>query len=91
MRPQSFRFLDEKADLILPFRFNGSKIFFGNFSYQTIARLKRGVTMAQASADGARMIPIVNTKFSPPHGFSARMFQDRVLSRFATTIPTSER
>jgi len=74
--PRSFRFLDVKADLILPFRFNRGKVFLGNFSFQGIARLKPGVTLAQANADVGRMIPIVNTKFPPPPGFSAKLFED---------------
>lgn len=74
--PQTFRFLDEKPDLIFPFQFERAKVSLGNFSYQAIARLKPGVTLAQANADVARMIPIVNTKFPPPPGFSAKLFED---------------
>jgi len=74
--PQSFRFLDEKPDLIQPFRFDRGKTQLGNFSYQGIARLKPGVTLAQADADVARMIPIVNTKFPPPPGFSVKLFEE---------------
>jgi putative ABC transport system permease protein len=74
--PPAFRFLDEKPDLILPFQFERAKVFLGNFSYQAIARLKPGVTLAQANADVARMIPLVNTKFPPPPGFSAKLFED---------------
>jgi putative ABC transport system permease protein len=74
--PQSFRFLDMKLDLIAPFQFNRSKVTLGNFSFQGIARLKPGVTLAQANQDLARMIPIVNTKFPPPPGFSAKLFEE---------------
>jgi putative ABC transport system permease protein len=74
--PQSFRFLDDKPDLILPMRFDRAKLHLGNFSFRGIARLKPGVTLAQANADVARMIPIVNRKFTPPPGFSAKMFED---------------
>ena len=74
--PQNFRFLDQKADLISPFRFDRNKVFLGNFSFQGIARLKPGITLAQANADVARMIPIVNTKFPPPPGFSAKLFEE---------------
>ena len=74
--PQSFHFLDEKPDLLLPMRFDRAKVHLGNFSYRGIARLKPGVTLAQANADVARMIPIVNRKFTPPPGFSVKMFED---------------
>ena len=74
--PQSFRFLDEKPELILPVRFDRAKLHLGNFSFNSIARLKPGVTLAQANADVARMIPMVNLRFTPPPGFSAKMFEE---------------
>ena len=74
--PQSFRFLDYKLDLIVPFQSDRGKATLGNFSYQGIARLKPGVSLAQANQDLARMIPIVNTKFPPPPGFSVKLFED---------------
>jgi len=73
--PPTFRFLDAKPDLIFPFQFDRAKIFLGNFSYQAIARLKPGVTLAQANADVGRMIPMVTTEFPPPPGFSAKLFE----------------
>ena len=74
--PQTFRFLDEKPDLIFPFQFERAKVVLGNFSYQCIARLKPGITLAQANADVARMIPMVNAKFPPPPGFSVKLFEE---------------
>lgn len=74
--PQSFRFLDQKPDLIVPFQFDRGKAMLGNFSFQGIARLKPGVSLAQANQDIARMAPIVNTKFPPPPGFSVKLFED---------------
>jgi predicted permease len=47
----------------------------GNFSYRALAKLKPGVTMAQASADVARMLPIVSRSFPPPEGFSTKLFE----------------
>ena len=73
--PQHFRFLDQKPDLILPQQFDRAKTKLGNFSYSALARLKPGVSLAQANADLARMIPMVNTKFAPPPGFSAKIFE----------------
>ena len=74
--PQDFRFLDTKADLIQPFRFDRGKTTLGNFSYQGIARLKAGVSLAQANADLGRMLPLVLTKFPAPPGFSPKLFAD---------------
>ncbi|MBZ5603128.1 MAG: ABC transporter permease [Acidobacteriia bacterium] len=74
--PADFRFMDEHPAFLLPFRFDRSKTFVGNFSYQMIGRLKPGMTIDQASADVARMIPISLDKFPPVPGFSKKMFQD---------------
>ncbi len=74
--PQSFRFLDMKPELIQPFRFDRAKTTLGNFSYQGIARLKPGVSLAQANTDVGRIIPLVNTRFPPPPGFTAKIFED---------------
>jgi predicted permease len=74
--PQGFHFLDyEDVSLVVPFKWDRSKIKLGNFSYQAMARLKPGVTIEQASADVARMLPIVNRSFPAPEGFSAALFE----------------
>jgi len=75
--PQEFHFRDQ-ADLalILPLKFDRAKMFLGNFSYQAIARLRPGVTLAQANADVARMLPIVERSFPPPPGFPLKLFED---------------
>src|SRR5260370_20308242 len=73
---QIFRSLDENSDLFYSFRFEWNKVFRGNLSFQCIARLKPGVTLGRANADVARMIPMVNTKFPPPPGFSAKLFEE---------------
>jgi len=74
--PERFRFLDFKPSLILPMRFDRNKVYLGNFSYQALARLKPGVTITQANADLARMIPIAMRSFPPFPGFSRKMFED---------------
>ncbi|MGB2592741.1 MAG: ABC transporter permease [Candidatus Acidiferrum sp.] len=75
--PQRFHFLDwDDPAVILPFQWDRNKTNLGNFSYEGIARLKPGVTMEQASADIARMLPIVSRSFPAPPGFSAKIFED---------------
>jgi predicted permease len=75
--PQRFHFLDwNDPAVILPLRWDRNKTNLGNFSYEGIARLKPGVTMEQASADIARMLPIVSRTFPAPPGFSAKIFED---------------
>jgi predicted permease len=74
--PRSFRFLDVKADLFLPMRFDRSQVRLGNFSYQSVARLKPGRTLAEANADVARMLPLALERFPTPPGFSKKMFEE---------------
>lgn len=79
--PKNFHFLDaDDPALLIPFQFDRAKIFLGNFSYFMIARLKPGVTIDQASADVARMLPIVMQTFSAPPGFSLKLFEDAHLA-----------
>src|SRR5687768_15696532 len=74
--PESFRFLDREPQVVIPFRFDRAKLFVGNFSYQGIARLKPGVSIEQANADIARMLPMTIERFPLPPGFSRQMFED---------------
>ncbi len=75
--PQGFHFLDDPDDLalFLPFQWDRSKTKLGNFSYEALARLKPGITMAQASADMARLLPVAIRSFPAPDGFSAKLFE----------------
>ncbi|MBZ5536319.1 MAG: ABC transporter permease [Acidobacteriia bacterium] len=77
--PQSFRFLRSRPSLILAYRLNRSEVFVGNFSHYAIARLKPGVTLEQANADVARMIPLTLQKFPLPPGFSMKMVEEAKL------------
>ena len=72
--PRDFRFLDSKAELILPQRFDRNKVFLGDFSFQGIARLKPGVTIEQANSDVARLLTIWLNAWPPPPGFSRALF-----------------
>ena len=80
--PEEFRF-QRDPELILPQRFERSKVNLGTFAYQGIARLKPGVTMAQANADLARMLEIWLHAWPPPPGFERAVFQD---ARFGPRI-----
>jgi predicted permease len=75
--PKGFRFLDQvDPALIAPFQFDRNKTHLGNFSYEGLARLQPGVTLQQANADVARMLPIVMSSFPTPPGFSIKLFED---------------
>ena len=74
--PQRFRFLDrEDIAVILPLKLDRNKTNLGDFSYDGLARLKPGLTIDQANADVARMLPIVMTSFPAPPGFSLKLFE----------------
>ena len=77
--PESFRFLDRRPLVLLPFKFDRAKVFVGNFSYQAVARLKPGATLEQANADVARMLPLTVERYPLPPGFSRQMFDDAKL------------
>ena len=78
--PDSFRFLDQKPSLILPMRLNRDEVRLGNFGNAAIALLKPGVTIDQANADVARMIPMALARFPPFPGFNAKTFEEARLA-----------
>lgn len=81
--PRDFVFMNAKAELILPQRFDRNKVFLGNFSYQGLARLKPGMTLRQANTDVARMLGIWLKAWPPPPGFSRALFEN---ARFAPKL-----
>jgi len=61
--PEGFRIVNADADLIFPLAFDRERVTLagaggGGFTYQGVARLRPGVTIARATADMARMVPI---------------------------------
>jgi predicted permease len=79
--PKGFHFLDQQdAALFLPFKWDRNKTKLGNFSERSLARLKPGVTLAQASADMARLLPMVLRSFPAPEGFSPSIFEKARIS-----------
>jgi predicted permease len=62
--PEGFRFLNQtNPALVVPMKLNREKTYLGSFMYGGIARLKPGVTLQQANADVAHLLPIVNRSF----------------------------
>jgi predicted permease len=72
--PKEFMFADVNAELILPVRFDRSKLILAGFGYQGLARLKPGVTIAQANADIARLVPIWMNSWSNGPGTNSRAY-----------------
>ncbi len=75
--PASFRFLDTDPDVLLPLRLNRANALTGpGFLYQGVARLKPGVTLAQASDDIARMIPLIVERSPLQRGVTQQMWKE---------------
>ena len=66
--PAGFRFLDVEPDLIKTARLDRNQMFLGNTYLHGVARLKPGVTLAQANADLQRMLDIWVHAWPPPPG-----------------------
>jgi predicted permease len=73
--PQGFRFVDADFDVIMPFAFNRGKLILAGFGYHGIARLKPGVTIAQANADITRMLPIWMDSWSNGPGTNPHIYE----------------
>jgi predicted permease len=56
--PRGFRMVDQDFDLLIPMAVDRLHQKLAPFGYDGIARLKPGVSMAQADADIARLIPV---------------------------------
>ena len=74
--PPSFEFLRTDPAVLLPFRFNRAEVRVGDFDYRAVARLKPGVTLEQANADVARMIPLAFDRFPLWPGLTRKMFDE---------------
>jgi predicted permease len=75
--PQGFRIADTDADLLMgPMRFDRGQLMLVPFAYQALARLKPGMTIADANADIARMIPLWLESWPAPPGADARVYRD---------------
>ena len=74
--PASFEFGDRPHSLVMPLLLDRASVQLVNFSFQGLARLKPGVTLADASADVARMLPMAPAKFPINPGFRPTIFAD---------------
>lgn len=78
--PPAFQFMDHKISVLAPFRMRRADIRLISFCCQGIARLKPGVTLDQADADVARMLPLAAEKFPMNPGWSLTAFRDARIS-----------
>ncbi len=73
--PQGFRIGNDEAEVIFPLAFDRGRITLSGFNYQGIARLRPGVTIAQANTDIARMVPIWMDSWSDGPGTNSRVYE----------------
>lgn len=69
--PHTFRFFGYQADVFYPLQLDRSAAIFPAGDGRGVALLKEGVTLEQANADVARIIPILDREF--PGGDAAEM------------------
>ena len=62
--PASFTFLRTRPEIVLPMPLDASAPRFISFGFQALARLKPGVTLAQANADVSRLISLLPPMFA---------------------------
>jgi predicted permease len=73
--PASFKLLNTKPEVVLPARINRATTLTAGFGpYKGIARMKRGVTIAEANDDIARLIPLFTTLFPLMSGVTQAMW-----------------
>ncbi|MGA7316178.1 MAG: ABC transporter permease [Silvibacterium sp.] len=72
--PRGFRVVDHDFDVMVPFAFERNKQPLADFELQGIGRLKPGVTIPQANADIARLIPVWMDSFSNGPGSDSHWY-----------------
>jgi len=64
--PEDFDFLDEDPAYLYPARFDPAETFVGNFSYQSIGRMRPGVSIADVAAEVESLVPVAVERFPGP-------------------------
>ena len=74
--PRGFKVVDREFDMLVPLAFDTKNQKLAPFGYEGIGRLKPGVTLSQADADVARLIPVWMDSWSNGPGTNPH-FYDR--------------
>ena len=64
--PEDFRFLDRNPAILFPARLDPSEVFFGQFSFSGVARMRPGVTAEQVHAEGERLVRVAVERYPGP-------------------------
>ena len=73
--PQGFRIVNRDFDVLEPLAFDRNHQILAGFGFQGLARLRPGVSIAQADADIQRMIPIWMDSFSNGPGSNPHFYE----------------
>jgi predicted permease len=73
--PRGFRVVDHDFDILVPFMFERDKQPLAGFGHHGIGRLRPGVTVSQANADIARLIPVWMDSFSNGPGSDSHWYE----------------
>jgi putative ABC transport system permease protein len=82
--PKSFvRIMGQNPDLFIPLRLDRNRVHLGDLGFLGVARLKPGVSLAEANSDVARLLPIWLRSWPAPNGAGKEMFER---ARFAPAL-----
>ncbi len=73
--PRGFRMVDHDFDLLIPMALDQNNQKLAPFGYEGISRLKPGVTLPQADADLARLIPVWMDSWSNGPGTNSHYYE----------------
>ena len=73
--PRGFRMVDQDFDLLIPLALDPVHQKLAPFGYDGIARLKPGISLAQADADIARLIPVWMDSWSNGPGTNPHYYE----------------
>lgn len=73
--PKGFQIVSQDFDVMVPFAFERNNLSLAGFGYYGIARLKPGITISQANADMARMLPIWMDSWSNGPGQDSHIYE----------------
>ena len=74
--PRGFRIVDADFDLIVPFAFVRNGLPLAGFAFNGIARLKPGISVTQANADLAHLLPVWMDSWSNGPGSDGHWYEN---------------
>src|SRR5579884_1731275 len=74
--PRGFRVVNAEPDLILPLAFDRGHVILAGFGFNGLGRLKPGVTISQANADLARLLPVWMDTWSNGPNSNGRWYEN---------------